>query len=261
MIPEKFIEDWRSQARWKELVMIEQDLIISRALVCLYNDPHIQKSLVFRGGTALNKLFLKPPTRYSEDIDFVQLTAEPIGETIDAIREVLKNWLGEPKRKLTERSAKLIYQYEGINGLPTKLKIEINTTEHFQVLPLRYEHFSVDSEWFKGSCEIPTYELEELMATKLRALYQRKKGRDLFDAWHVFSNNLVNIEQTVEIFRKYCTHNNTSISRELFQKNMDLKRLDTDFQLDMHPLLPHKAHWNFDEAFEFVQKQVISNLP
>ena len=74
---------------------------------------------------------------YSEDIDFVQKNADPIGQTINAIREVLKPWLGDPKWKITPRSAKLIYKYESINNSASKLKIEINTTEHFQVLPSR----------------------------------------------------------------------------------------------------------------------------
>ncbi len=131
MIPESFIESWRQNVSWQTLAMIEQDLIISRALVCLYNHPNVRESLVFRGGTALNKLYIKPPARYSEDIDFVQKKAEPIGETINAIRQALSSWLGEPKRKLTERGIKLVYQYESINKLPSKLKIEINTSEHF----------------------------------------------------------------------------------------------------------------------------------
>jgi predicted nucleotidyltransferase component of viral defense system len=143
MIPESFIEKWRQYAKWKTPAQVEQDLVISRALADLYNDPHVSEALVFRGGTALNKLFLKPPSRYSEDIDFVQKNAEPISRTIDAIREILKPWLGEPKWKITQRSAKLIYKYEAINKLPAKLKVEINTTEHFQVLPLRREEFNV----------------------------------------------------------------------------------------------------------------------
>src|SRR5260221_14747696 len=107
MIPKIFVEKWRQNVPWQTLAMVEQDLIISRALVCLYNDPKVKQSLVFRGGTALNKLFIQPPARYSEDIDFVQRRAEPIGETISAIRRALDSWLGEPKRKLTERDAKL----------------------------------------------------------------------------------------------------------------------------------------------------------
>lgn len=260
MIPENFIEQWRNVVQWRTLAQIEQDLVISRALVDLYNEPYIKDTLVFRGGTALNKLFLKPPARYSEDIDFVQKKPEPIGKTIDTIRELLKPWLGDPKWKITERGAKLIYQYSAIGGLPAKLKVEINTTEHFQVLPLKYEEFSLESEWFTGSCEIVTYELAELMATKLRALYQRRKGCDLFDLWHVFKQNIVVTDQVIDIFKKYCTNGGIQVSKELFQKNMALKRLNKDFQIDMNVLLSHQTEWNFDEAFDFVQANIIDRL-
>lgn len=260
MIPESFIESWRPNADWQELAMVEQDLVISRALICLYNNQKIRDSLVFRGGTALNKIYLKPAMRYSEDIDFVQRKKEPIGETIDAIRIVLKDWLGEPKRKLTERSAKLIYTYQAVNGLSAKLKIEINTTEHFQVSPLQHIEFSMNTEWFRGTSEIVTYSLEELMATKLRALYQRRKGRDLFDVWFVMKQGLVNIESVIGMFRKYCANENLIISKELFQKNMELKKLNRDFRVDMNVLLPHQKEWNFEEAFAYVQDHVISQI-
>jgi hypothetical protein len=62
MISESFVEQWRVKAPWQSLAMIEQDLVISRALVELYNQPKIKSSLVF---TALNKLFINPPVRYN----------------------------------------------------------------------------------------------------------------------------------------------------------------------------------------------------
>lgn len=167
MIPEIFIQAWRKNVEWQTPAQVEQDLIISRALVDLYNDLHVSEALVFRGGTALNKLFLKPPPRYSEDIDFVQKNPNPIGKTIDAIRTLFKSWLGDPKWKITGRSAKLIYKYESIDTMPAKLKIEINTTEHLQVLPLKTVPFSVASDWFNGVADIITYELDELIATKI----------------------------------------------------------------------------------------------
>ena len=102
MIPHNFITEWETiTAPWRTLVMIEQDLAISRALVDLYNNPIIRESLVFRGGTALNKIYINPPARYSEDIDFVQIKSGPIGPIIDSIRSSLSNWLGEPDRKIT----------------------------------------------------------------------------------------------------------------------------------------------------------------
>lgn len=260
MIPENFIEAWRTYAKWQNTNQVEQDLVISRALIDLYNDPYIQDALVFRGGTALNKLFLKPPARYSEDIDFVQKRPEPIGKTIDTIRSIFKPWLGDPKWKITERSAKLIYQYEASNTLPAKLKIEINTTEHFQVLPLRAEPFALDSEWFEGRANIITYEMDELIATKLRAVYQRRKGRDLFDLWYVLSQNLINLDQVIDIFHQYCANDGLKISGEQFKQNLILKRENKDFQLDMNLLLPRDVTWNFAEAFDYVLENISPRL-
>ena len=261
MIPEIFIEQWRNVAKWQTPAQVEQDLIISRVLVELYRDPHIQESLVFRGGTALNKLFLKSPARYSEDIDLVQKNPRPIGQTIDSIRELLKPWLGDPKRKLTQCSIKLIYKYESINKLPAKLKIEINTTEHFLVLPLKKVRFSVDSEWFDDASNITTYQIDELIATKLRALYQRRKGRDLFDLWYVTKQKLIRLDRVFDIFTRYCMNGGINISSEEFIKNLALKKSRPDFQADMNALLPPTLNWNFEEAYQFVVDKIISKLP
>ena len=261
MIPEKFILRWRSNVGWRLPTQVEQDLIISRALVDLYNDSHISETLAFRGGTALNKLFLKPAARYSEDIDFVQKTPEPIGQTINTIRDILKPWLGEPKWKITQRSAKLIYKYEAINKLPAKLKIEINTTEHFQVLPLCIKTFNVHSDWWSGNTNIVTYEIDELMATKLKALYQRRKGRDLFDVWYVTKNNLINLERVFKIFKKYCANESSYFTKDEFIKNLKLKSDHQAFQSDTYALLPLGLKWDFNEAYQYVLDNVIHNLP
>jgi predicted nucleotidyltransferase component of viral defense system len=260
MISQVFIENWQQFVPWQTMDMVEQDLIICRALISLYSNPIIRESLVFRGGTALNKLFIKPAARYSEDIDFVQRKPEPIGKTLTAIRGVLDAWLGEPKRKLTARSAKLIYEYVSISNQKVKLKIEINTTEHFQVLDLQEVPFVIENHWFAGHSIITTYQLEELMATKLRALYQRRKGRDLFDVWLVFNSGLADIEKTIEIFKKYCAKDSITVPRDIFEKNMLLKRVHNDFKIDMKNLLAGHIGWEFNVAFEYVMDSVISKI-
>ncbi|MDR0633305.1 MAG: nucleotidyl transferase AbiEii/AbiGii toxin family protein [Holosporales bacterium] len=260
MIPEIYVEQWRNTFAWQTLSQIEQDLIISRTLINLFNEPYLKDVLVFRGGTALNKLFLKSPARYSEDIDLVQKRSEPIGKTIDTIRDILTPWLGEAVLKITQRSAKLVFKYEAINKLPAKLKIEINTTEHFQVLPLFIKRFEVQSDWFSVTADVVTYEIEELMATKLRALYQRRKGRDLFDLWYVTKQNLIDVNKTIEIFTKYCSNDDISIRGEEFIKNLDQKKCHQDFRLDMDFLLPQNHDWAFDTAYQFVIEQIIRRI-
>ena len=89
MIPEFAIREWSEHVPWTESEQVEQDLLICRALTEIYKDEYLASHLAFRGGTALHKLFLSPQPRYSEDIDLVQINAEPIKETYDHIRDAL----------------------------------------------------------------------------------------------------------------------------------------------------------------------------
>jgi predicted nucleotidyltransferase component of viral defense system len=260
MIPEFCILQWRKEAPWKENYQVEQDLIISRALIDLYSNSFISKQLAFRGGTALNKLFIKPAARYSEDIDLVQLKEQPIGETINAIRSAL-HWLGEPQRKLTERSAKIIYRFTTIDNVTRKLKIEINTTEHFRMHELERVSLGVKNPWFTGEAAIITYNLNELIGTKLRALYQRRKGRDLFDMWVVLKNNMIDCKAVVHCFLEYCGKDGQKITRAIFEKSFNEKLQHKEFGYDIMSLLPHDIGWSIEEAEELIRNKIIELLP
>ena len=60
MIPKADIVAWRQVAPWVSDAQVEQDLIISRVLVSMFQDAFIAEQLAFRGGTALHKLYLNP---------------------------------------------------------------------------------------------------------------------------------------------------------------------------------------------------------
>lgn len=178
MIPQSYITAWRKQAPWQENYQVEQDLIIQQTLVALYDDKFIRERLAFRGRTALHKLFLAPAVRYSEDIDLVQVKAEPFGAIIDRIRERL-SFLGKPRIKQKEHNNTIVYSILSEDDVPMKLKIEVNTREHFSVYGLQDIPVKLDSEWDNGEALAPTYALEELLATKLRALYQPNAKKDV----------------------------------------------------------------------------------
>ncbi len=135
MIPRDYITEWRSEAPWVQDSQVEQDLVISRALVEIFSHPLLSKSLAFRGGTALYKLHIRPAARYSEDIDLVQIEAEPAGPVMEALREVLDPWLGKPNWKQSEGRVTFVYRFESeeTSPLTLRLKVEINTREHFSV--------------------------------------------------------------------------------------------------------------------------------
>ena len=263
MIPRDHITSWRVHAPWATDAQVEQDLVISRALVELFRVPNLASTLAFRGGTALYKLHLTPPPRYSEDIDLVQTRGEPIGDTLNQMRSVLDPWLGPPRWKLKAGGVNLVYRFESEDQPPLmlRLKIEINTREHFTELGLQSVPLEVDSRWFSGSAGISTYSLDELLGTKLGALYQRSKGRDLFDLWHALETGRVDVPRVLACFRRYMAEGGHSATRAQFQENVEGKRRLPDFREDMGPLLRPGLIWDVDAAMNTVLGRIIALLP
>jgi predicted nucleotidyltransferase component of viral defense system len=263
VIPRANITAWRVVAPWPIDAQVEQDLVISRALVELYSRPAIGEALAFRGGTALHKLLMPTPGRYSEDIDLVQVSPGPIGPILDAIREALDPWLDAPTRKQTKDGATLLYRF-GSSGLPTqpmRLKVEINTREHDSVHALRFQEMTISNPWFSGSAPILTYAPTELLGTKLRALYQRKKGRDLFDLWQALTELEVNDEDIVTVFGEYLKRKGLRVTRAQFERNLAQKERMAEFFGDVLPLLPSGTTYEPADALKLVRQRLIERLP
>ena len=265
MIPRAYITEWRAAAPWSEDSQVEQDLILSRALVTMFGASEVAKRLAFRGGTALNKLHLHPPARYSEDIDLVQVRPEPIGDTIDLVRRQLDPWLGTPQRRLPGDGVTLAYRFpsEDLPPVNMRLKIEINTREHFSVLGLTQVRFPLESRWFRGEAEVTTFKIDELLGTKLRALYQRNKGRDLFDLWFGLARSRVETAALLRCFDRYMAYGGHTVTRAQFEENLHWKARSPEYRGDIVPLLnPNvRQDFDFDEALDNVRDQLITRLP
>ena len=259
MIPRNFIQEWSKFVPWQEPRQIEQDLIITAALMKIYNHSELKSLLAFRGGTALNKLFFKPPSRYSEDIDLVQIKSAKIGDTIDLLRSVLDSWLGEPKRNYSEGRISLLYKVTSDDGFPIKLKIEINTNENFSVFGFEDYNFESASSWTDSSALITTYQIEELLGTKLRALYQRRKGRDLYDFYIAITTlHSLNFQKIIDCFDYYMKVEGNKISKKNFIDNMETKLQNKEFLGDMLPLFPRdRSSFDPHEAYKLVLENLI----
>ena len=263
MIPRDYVTEWRAQAPWVQDFQVEQDLIISRALLAIFTHPLLGKSLAFRGGTAIYKLHVKPAARYSEDIDLVQINAEPAGPVMNALRDVLDPWLGKPQWKQSEGRVTFFYRFasEDIPPLRLRLKVEINSREHFSVYGFTRVPFAVSSRWFEGTGEIGTYALDELLGTKMRALYQRKKGRDLFDLAIALEKAAVDPDRIVVAFSEYMARDGHKVTRAQFERNIEAKIRDLQFNADIAPLLASEYTWDGESAAAAVRSRLINRLP
>lgn len=260
MIQQAHIDHWRTQAPWPSDAHVEQDLVLSRCLVELFTQPLIAKSMALRGGTALSKLFLKQFGRYSEDIDLVQIVSSDNGPFIDAIRCCIDPILGSPSRKIGEGITTLTYKFVATDTTPLKLKIETNTREHQNVLEIQNLSYEINSPWFKGSSIIKCYALEELLGTKLRALYQRKKGRDLYDFWAVANEHQLDGKKIVECFKHYMPMSGNRLNKKDFVDNIKTKMKDGVFLSDMKSLLRPGIFYNANDAFKWVEENIFKNF-
>jgi predicted nucleotidyltransferase component of viral defense system len=262
MIPRASITAWRRTAPWPETTQVEQDLVLSRALVAMFGQPAVAKEAVFRGGTALHKLVFDTPGRYSEDIDLVQRDPGPIGPLVAAIREALDPWLGEPKWKQGRGRFSLYYRFATtfVPVVQVRLKVEINTREHFSVLGLERRPYTVTNPWFSGRAEVVTYTLAELLGTKLRALYQRKRGRDLFDLWLALTDSIVDCDQVLRCFAEYMTSGGGTATRAQFEENMAAKLRDAVFVADTGPLLRPGLEYEVDAAWSLVHERLVGRM-
>jgi len=270
MIPAMNIIAWGKNVPWVDQRQVEQDLIISRALVELFGDPFLREQLRFRGGTALNKLHFPEPLRYSEDIDLTRTTKGPVGPLLDRIRELLQPWMGQGHYDLGLIGPKLTFTMpaEDPNApVPIRVKVEIATRERTAYEPAHAIPFAVKNPWFTGAADITTFAKEEILATKLRALLQRDKGRDLIDLAHatvVFDP--LDTARVVACLGKYLAAAKQSIPRAEAEQRMFAKLDDRSFLGDVRPLLAADEAEKFDDAtaraaFSVVFSEFIKRLP
>jgi predicted nucleotidyltransferase component of viral defense system len=263
LIPASYIQEWSTKAPWPTSQQVEQDLIISRALCDLFNAPALAGKIAFRGGTAIHKLLFKQPLRYSEDIDLIQTRTEQIGPTASAIREAL-SWLGDCKREQAGHSMHFVFRFapEAQPDTALKVKVEINTREHDSVLGIQQYSFAVDNGWYQATASIASFAPEELFGTKLRALLQRRKNRDLFDLHMGLQQLSMNPDTLLACFDHYLALEGKPISRANAEQRM-LEKLTRSLTEDIAPLLPPGLHFHEDDAvaaFESIWTTLIARM-
>lgn len=237
MIPAANITAWRRRAPWPDDVQVEQDLILSRMIVEIANDDLLGEELAFRGGTCLHKLHLPTPARYSEDLDYVRRTHSGIKPHLKALSKVARS-LGLEEAG-TERSGSMVHAR--FDAVPTsgsgriRVKVEINISETDAFQPRIEIPYAVDSAWWRGEARVATFSLEELLGTKLRALYQRSKGRDLFDLWHFMTYSTPDPPGILAAFRHYMGEREFSFPE--LAGNLSEKLADQSFRDDMLQLV------------------------
>jgi len=262
VIPAAAITEWSVTRAWPSRLQVEQDLLLARLIVDVYRHPLLSQLLVFRGGTCLHQLRLDQPLRFSEDLDFVRRATVGLGDVFDALRQVTNNIGLEVAARDVSRHAKFILRgpAEDDARVSLRIKVEVSAEELPPASRLEVVPFRVDNSWFSGTADVLTFDVHELVATKIRALYQRRKGRDLFDLWLALDTLGLNPERIVEAFAPYRP---PGFGPAVAVRNLRDKLRRPDFRTDIQPLLAVgvAAAYDPDAAGAQVIEQILSRIP
>lgn len=143
-----------------------------------------------------------------------------------------------------------------------KLKVEINNREHASLLGVRHYPFAVENDWYHGTAEITSFEPEELFRTKLRALLQRRRNRDLFNLHQGPEQLPLAQQKVIACFDHYLALEGKPITRAMAEQRM-LENLTRSLTEDVAPMLPASLCWSEEDAiqaFERVWTELIERI-
>ena len=269
MIPRASLIAWSSRAPWPSEDQVEQDLILSRLLVEIARDPLLSNELAFRGGTCLHKLHLEEPLRYSEDLDFVRTNQQPmLGEIFDALRSIsARVGLSEHRWSFPSQNSDVaVIWFDALaeSGASTiRVKIETNVAESESHRGHIFIPYAVETPWWSGDAKVRTFAIEDILATKVRALCQRRKGRDLFDLWIGLGRPGVDDEEIAAGLQ--CYMGDRVYSYPQLVNHLKTKLGDPDFAADLSALARSiPAGYEIPAALDLVRRRIglrLRNVP
>lgn len=269
------IEDHRSAVPWKAPIQVEQDLLLSLSMIAIFNDGFVRDHVAMRGGTVLHKVHLAPPARYSEDIDLVAITNRNENEIEAGLKRVLRPVLGNRARPLwTEaklairnrfrpsRILRIEYDVPSIVETQKKmtLKIEVNVTERDPFLAPVALGFSFPFRGKTESTELRSFDINEMLGTKMRALFQREHGRDLFDLYHAKDGPGVDLDRTISAFMHYMGAEGKEVRRAEFLAALEDRLKNPAFGRDMDDLLRDGLTYDLRAAGDWAKGSLIGRM-
>jgi predicted nucleotidyltransferase component of viral defense system len=263
---------------WAAQHQVEQDLLLCKSMEALFNDSALRGQIAMRGGTLLHKVHLAPASRYSEDIDLVAVGDGAEEDIKRAIRDVLADVLGGPAAsvwgdlRLALRNAvrpsrvlRMTYRLPSLiePGRRLEIVVEANMTERRPHRPVADLPFTYPFREGAASTRIRGFEIHEMLGTKMRALFQRRRGRDLFDLYWALTRSAVPVEPAgiIESFRFYMEQEGSQARRRDFVGILDGHLADPGFCSDMESLLRTGISYEPRAAGDLIRSELLGLLP
>jgi len=195
--------------------LAEKNYVNSWILYAIYQQSELGHNLVFKGGTALSKLYFPQIWRFSEDLDFTATNRDL--DTHTRLQTALSDIEDESgiQFEITNvhragnpvEFVRIDVQYDAVLGQRNTTEIEITFNESLAFPTTTHEHSFEDIPSF----EIAAYSIEEILVEKLRSLYQRARARDYYDIYRLLNRETFNNKEIAEALLKKAEQQNVDL--------------------------------------------------
>jgi len=200
------------------LGVLEKDYVLTEVLKALSQLQVLRESFVFKGGTALRKVYF-PRWRYSEDLDFTvkfDIPKEELRQNLDGLYQQVEQ---TTQIRLTTRMlhktngyARIRTQFLGPLAHPAMIYMDLSFDEPLCLEPQFRKVLTAPFPDEERTVQV--YPLEELMAEKMRSLIERGKSRDYYDVWRLLKEHRsqMNLEILGMVLEKKLRHKGLRLS-------------------------------------------------
>lgn len=200
-----------------DIAVIEKDYVLSWVLKGIF-ESNLANGLVFKGGTALRKAYFED-YRFSEDLDFTISKPVELAYFHSTLAEVCQDVRSQSGLELNLISLKQTRSETGQEafegkieyigprqhrGNPSRIKLDLTAYEKVVLPPATLPLI----HGYSDQCEakISAYQLDEILAEKMRTIIQRGYPRDLYDAWYIltFHGGMIDFSRLISVYVQKC---------------------------------------------------------
>ncbi len=254
MIPEREIKE-HAREFGVPTSTIERDYVQNWFLAALR-----PVNMVLKGGTGIRKVYVEH-YRFSDDLDFTLL--KPIDmdilrtTVIDAMVQVRDEsgiqFEDDIDFRQTRNGFKATTRFRILHRAqtpPIKIDLDLTGAENEQIL-LQVRDLPVFHHYSDGlETSVASYALEEIMAEKIRSIFQRTRSRDLYDIGQLAG--LVDCDVVRQIVHRKCDYKGVVVDGGILREKRE------QFAALWQVSLGHQIHNipEFDTAFETVIREI-----
>ncbi len=233
--------------------------------ILLSKELSSQATIICKGGTPLNKIFLGELQRFSEDLDFDIFFKKKVEreEKIQFIKDnvinILNNSYTIPKEARRRRIVRFTCYFKNEMGKQDNVFMEFNIDEtRVGSLEIR----KAESKILPLSVgNVPVYSFHTLVAKKLKTFYEREEGKDVYDLYYSLKVT-DDIKKVVPVLKDILTA--AKIHYDEFVKEFPKKLADSRKMRSLHastnPYIPRNLRINFVDAARAISKSVVRYL-